>query len=145
MKLTRAERLVIARIVNVKMSESLTLKDHILLEQIWKVTRPEEVSLRVPIDFVKEDEKDLFAKYDGQAINSIENEEHKRIISEAVQRARILEVEVFSNKDEGEEIQLTNEHIRILKEFYDKDKRPFPKEYHVAILGLHEKLTGEKK
>jgi len=144
MKLTRAERLIITRIVNIRM-DSATLKDHIVLEGIYKATKPEEIKIKSMIDYVDGEQKKLFEQYDGKPINSIENEEHKKIISEAIQKARVEELEVFSNKDEGEEIHLVSEQVGVLKDFFDKDKRPFPREYHTAIVSLYEKLTNPEK
>jgi len=144
MKLTQAERLVITRIVNIRL-DSATLKDHILLEGIYKVVQPEKVSLKSPLDFVDDDMKPLFEQYDGQPVNKIENEEHRKIITEAIQRARVEELKIWSNKDEGEKIELTDEQEKVILNFFEKDNRPFPRENHAAIVSLHEKLTKINK
>jgi len=144
MKLTQAERLVIARIVNIRL-DSATLKDHILLEGIYKALRPEEISFKSPLDFVDDDVKSLFEQYDGQPINKIEDEEHKKIISEAIQKAKVEELKIWSNKDEGETVKLTDEQEKVILNFFEKDSRPFPRENHAAIVSLHEKLTKIKK
>ena len=144
MKLTRAERLIVSRIINIRL-DSATLKDHILLEGIYKSVKPEEVKVRTPLDFVDENQKEFFQQYDGKPINSIENEEHKKIISEAIHKARIEELEIFKNEEEGEEFNLNGEQIGILVDFFEKDKRPFPREYHAAIVSLHGKLATQKE
>jgi 6-pyruvoyl-tetrahydropterin synthase len=121
------------------------LKDHILLEGIYKTIAPDEVSLKTPLDFVKEEEKELFEKYDGKPINEIEDEGHKKAITEAIQKARVAELEVFANKEKGKEIDLSEEQVGVVKDFFEKDRRPFPREYHAAIIGLHEKLFGKEE
>ena len=85
MKLTQAERLVVSRIVNIRM-DSATLKDHILLEGIYKATRPDEISLKTPLDFVDDEMRPLFEQYDGKPVNSIEDKEHQRITVMAKRR-----------------------------------------------------------
>lgn len=144
MLLTKAERLVIGRIVNIRL-DSATLKDHILLEGIYKATRPDEVTFKTPLDFVDEDMRTLFEQYDGKPVNSIENEEHKKIITEAIQKARVEEMEVWANEDSGDEVELTGDQIGVILGFFDKDTRPFPRENHAAIVSLHEKLAEVKK
>lgn len=144
MQLTKAERLVVTRIVNIRL-DSATLKDHILLEGIYKAVRPEEVSLKTPLDFVDDDMKSLFEQYDGQPVNKIEDEEHKRIITEAIQKARVEELKIWSNKDEGEKVELTDEQEKIILNFFEKDSRPFPRENHAAIVSLHKKFTNKVK
>lgn len=144
MNLTQAERLVIGRIVNIRL-DSATLKDHILLEGIYKATRPDEISMKTPLDFVDDDMRELFEQYDGKPVNSIEDEEHKKIITEAIQKARVEELQVWTNDDEGEEIELTSEQAAIIVNFFDRDSRPFPRENHAAIVSLHEKLAGLKE
>lgn len=143
MNLTQAERIVVARIVNIRL-DSATLKDHILLEGIYKAIRPDEVSLKTPLDFVDEDMRPLFEQYDGKPVNDIEDEEHKRIITEAIQKARVEELTMWANEDEGEEIELSSEQAGIVISFFEKDNRPFPRENHAAIVSLHEKLTVPK-
>jgi len=144
MKLTRAERLIISRIVNIRL-DSATLKDHILLEGIYRSVKPDEVKIRSPLDFVDAEQQKLFEQYDGKSINSIENEEHKKLISEAVQRARLEELEIFKNEEEGEDFSLTGEQVGVLTDFFEKDKRPFPREHHAAIVSLHDKLAAQKE
>lgn len=140
MKLTRAERLVVSRIVNIRL-DSATLRDHILLEGIYKAVKPEEVSLKTALDFVKEEDKVLFEKYQGMSVNEIPEEEDKRIIIEAIQMARVEELKIFSNEEEGEEVDLTKGQAEIISDFFDKDKREFPREHHSAIVALHDKIA----
>ena len=119
MQLTTAERLVVGRIVNIRL-DSATLKDHILLEGIYKAIRPDEISMPTPLDFVDDDMRELFEQYDGQPVNSIKDEEHKKIITEAIQKARVEELKVWSNDDEGEEIEL----LSLLIEKYEQEHYP---------------------
>lgn len=145
MKLTRAERLVIARIVNIRL-DSATLKDHILLEGIYRAIMPDEINLSTPLDFVEnENDRELFTKYDGQPVNQIENEDDKKVITEAIQKARMAELEVWANDEKPAEIDLSGEQTRTLKNFFDKDNRPFPREQHAAIVSLHDKLEENLK
>lgn len=140
MKLTRAERLVVSRIVNIRL-DSATLKDHILLEGIYKAVKPGEISLKTALDYVKEEDRVLFEKYEGMPINEIPEEEDKKTITEAIQMARVEELKVFSNEEEGEEVGLTKEQAGIISDFFDKDKRQFPREHHSAIVALHDKIA----
>lgn len=147
MKLTQAERLVVARIVNIRM-DSATLKDHIQLEGIYKAIKPEEISLKTPLDFIEDEaDRELFEKYDGQPVNQIEDEAHKKKITEAIQKARVDELSVWANDDEGKEVEFSVEQAQTIKNFFDKDNRPFPREHHAAIVSLHDKLQSllEKK
>jgi len=143
MKLNQAERLVIVRIVNIQLN-SATLKDHILLEGIYKALKPEKISLKTPLDFVDDDMRSLFEQYDGKPVNNIKDEKHRKIITEAIQKARVEELKVWSSKDEGEEVKLTSEQLGIINDFFERDNRPFPRENHAAIVSLHEKLTGKE-
>ena len=145
MKLTRAERLVVARIVNIRL-DSATLKDHILLEGIYRAIMPEEINMSSPLDFVEsEEDKKLFEKYDGKPVNQIEDEDHKQKVTEAIQKARAAELAVWANDEDGVEMNLNGEQIKTLKNFFDKDNRPFPREQHAAIVSLHDKLEEEMK
>lgn len=150
MKLTRAERLLIAQIVNIKL-DSATLKDHIQLEKIFNATKVSELKMPVPQDFVeKEEDKELFKKYDGIKIADIEDVEEKKIIQNAIKKSKEKEFEIFSNADSEEqlvEVDLSDEDIKVIEEFYNKDKRPFSREFHKVILDLHAKLftKSEKK
>lgn len=140
MKLTQAERLVVSNIVNIRLDKA-TLKDHILLEGIYKAVRPAEIALKNALDFVKDEEKELFEKYNGMPINNIPDEDHKKLITEAIQMARVEELSIYLNEDEGEEIDLTKEQAAVIEDFFEKDKREFPREQHSAIVGLHDKIA----
>lgn len=143
MKLTKAERLLIAQIVNIRL-DNATLKDHIMLEGIYKSTRADQIRLPIPPDYVeKEEDKKLFQQYDGKQISQIEEEEHKQTLQNAIRQAREDEMKIWSNEGgDEEEVELTNEQIEVIKDFFDKDKRPFPREYHQVIIDLHNKLSG---
>ncbi len=142
MQLTKAERLVVSRIVNIRL-DNATLKDHILLEGIYKAIKPEEVIIKTPLDYVETDQIELFSQYDGEPVNKIENEEHRKIITSAIQQARVEELKMWSNEETPNEVEITDEQAKVLINFIDKDTRPFSREQHAAIVSLHEKLIAE--
>lgn len=146
MKLTKAERLLIAQIVNIRL-DNATLKDHIMLEGIYKATGAEKIRLPIPPDYVDNDEdKKLFQQYDGKQISEIEDQEHKEKLQNAIRQAREDEMKIWSNEGgDEEEVELTDEQIEVIKDFFDKDKRPFPREYHQVIIDLHDKLSGKSE
>lgn len=144
MNLTRAERLLVGQIVNVKL-DSATLKDHIMLEGIYKAVDPDSIDFPYPPDYVDKDDQWLFTEYEGQKIENIENEEHRQKIQEAVQKAKQSQSEIWANSGGDEtEINLSEEQKKTLTDFFEQDKRSWPREYHQAIIDLYNKLSGEK-
>jgi hypothetical protein len=142
MKLTRAERLLVGQIVNVKL-DSATLKDHIMLEGIYKAVNPDSIDFPYPPQFVDKENEELFNQYEGQKIDSIENEEHKQIIQEAIRKSKEAQSEIWANQGgDEEEIDLSDEQKKTLLDFFEQDKRSWPREYHQAIIDLHGKLSG---
>lgn len=140
-ELAKAERLLVAQIVNIKL-DSATLRDHILLEGIFHAVKPFEIKVPMPPDFVEEDKKYLFEEYENKKLSDIEDPEHKAALSEAVRRAKEEEIKLYSNLEETEGIELTHEQMKTLKDFIENDKRPFPREYHEAIISLNSKLNA---
>ena len=139
-QLTRAERMLLFQIVNVKL-DSATLRDHILLERIYNAVDIESIGFPKPADFASEEEAKLFEQYDGVMVNKIENEEHKAIIVEALRKAREKENEIWDNEEDPDfSIKLENDQKAIIKDFFDKDKRTWPRNYHKAIISLNNKL-----
>lgn len=146
MKLTKAERLLIAQIVNIRL-DNATLKDHIMLEDIYKATRSDQIRLPVPPDYIEnEEDKELFQQYDGQQVSQIEDEKHREKLQKAIRQAREDEMKIWSNEGgDEEEVEVTKEQIEVINDFFEKDKRPFPREYHQVIIDLHNKLSGKSE
>jgi hypothetical protein len=145
MNLTKPERMLVSQIVNVKL-DNATLKDHIMLEGVYKVVRPEDIRLPVPPDFVSEEDKEIFDKYDGMKIDSIGNEDHKIKIQEAFKKSREEQNKFWANSGEDEvEINFSDEQKKVILDFFEQDKRVWPREYHKAILDLHNKLSGKSE
>jgi len=143
MNLTIAERLLIGQIVNVRLN-SASLGEHIKLESIYKTVDPDSVSLPFPLDYVNEEQKLLFEKYDRMQIDDIENKDHQEILRNAMIKSNEERNRIWNNGDKSNfEVNLTKDEIVILKEFYDSDKRTFPKQYHKAILSLYGKITDD--
>lgn len=143
MKLTRAERLLAAQIVNIKL-DNATLKDHIMLEGVYKAAKSDQIRLPVPPDYIEDEEdKKLFKQYDGRQISEIEDKDHKEKLQKAIRQAREDEMKIWSNEGgDEEEVEFTTDQVETLKDFFENDKRPFPREYHQAIIDLHSKLSG---
>lgn len=141
LELAKAERLLISQIVNIKL-DSATLRDHILLEGIFHAVKPLEIEIPTPPEFVPQDKKSLFEKYENQRVSDIQDEEDKKVISEAIRKSREKEMELYTNLDETDTFELTEEEVRTLKDFFEKDKRPFSRELHEAIISLHNKLSA---
>jgi len=142
--LTNAERVLIGQMINISMNAA-TLKDHIILEGIYGAVEIETLKMPIATDFVKPEEVDLFAQYNGKPISEIENEEHRKTIQEAMQKQRVEEMKMWANDGPGSEINFSNEQLEMIKKFFEQDKRPFPREYHKAIVALHGKLFEAKK
>ncbi len=141
LELAKAERLLIAQIVNIKL-DSATLRDHILLEDIFHAVKPFEIKVPMPPDFVSREDKHLFEKYENKRLAEIEDEDHKKILSEAVRKAKEEETKLYTQLDETEGVEFSHEQIKTLKDFFEHDQRPFPREYHEAIISLHSKLNA---
>lgn len=139
LKLAKAERLLIAQIVNIKL-DSATLKDHILLEGIYKAVKPFDIKVPTPPEFVPEDKRNLFAKYENKKISDIEDADDKKVLGEAIAKSREKEMELYTSLEKTEGFDFQDEQIKTLKDFFDKDKRTFPREYHEAIVSLYNKL-----
>lgn len=147
MKLSRAERLLIGQIVNIKL-EQATLKDHIMLESIFKVVNPDSIEYPKPPDFIPEEKRELFQKYENKRVGEIEDKEDQKMLQEAIMKSREAESAIWENDDpekEWVEIQLKPEQLAILSNFYETDRRPFPRQYHQAIIALNGKLDSKKK
>jgi hypothetical protein len=144
MKLTTAERMLIGQIVNIKLN-SATLREHIRLEAIFKEAKVDEVKLPFPQDFVSDEQKELFDKYNNMRVDEIKDEKDQIVIKEAIIKSNQEREKVWTNTDGNDmNINLTNEDIDILKGFFNSDQRKFPKDYHTAILSLHKKLEDKK-
>lgn len=142
MKLTRAERLLVGQIVNVKL-DSATLKDHIMLEGIYKAANPDDIDFPYPYHFLNKEDINLFDQYEGQKIDDIENEEDRQKIRNAIQKSKESQSEIWANQGgDEEEIDLSDEQKKTLLDFFEQDKRSWPREYHQAIIDLHGKLSG---
>lgn len=140
MKLNKAERFLIGQIVNIKMG-SASLRDHIRLEKIFKAADPDSIILSTPEDFVPADKKELFAKYDGKDLKEIEDKDDQAVLRDAILKTNEERAKVWNDESEGDfEAKFSTEDIIILKDFYEKDQRTFPKQYHAAILTLSNKL-----
>ena len=147
MKLTRAERLLIGQVVNIKL-DGATLKDHLVLEGIFKVVDPDSIEYPAPPNFIPENKKELFQKYENKRISEIEDKEDQKVLQKAIMDSREAESKIWENKDleeEWVEIRLTPDQMAVLKNFYETDKRPFPRQYHDAIVTLDDKLEAKKK
>lgn len=139
-ELTIAERILLSRVVNIVIDHA-TLKEHILLEQIYDLLKLDDVKYPQIIDFVKPEEVDLFNIYNGKKIDEIGNEEHKKVISEAMQKQRIEEARIWSNRDENLfETAFSQEQLDLIKRFFEQDKREYDRNTHLAIVSLHKKL-----
>ena len=124
MKLTIAERVLIGQIINVKMS-SATLKEHIRLETIFKAVDVENAKLPAAIDYVEEDQKELFKKYDGQQIASIKDKEAAEILQEAMKNSAIDREKIWANEEEADfNAELSNEDLAILRNFFERAPDP---------------------
>lgn len=147
MKLTRAERLLIGQIVNIKL-ETATLKDHLILEGIFKATDPESIEYPNPPQFIPEEKKELFQKYENKRVGEIEDKEDQKILQEAIMKSREAEGKIWENNDPKEEwvdVKLTPDQLAVLQNFYETDKRPMPRQYHQAIVTLNDKMEAKKK
>ena len=143
LKLTRAERILLFQIVNVKL-DMATLRDHLMLEKIYNSIDAEGAQKELPraIDFAKEEDKPIFEKYDGIRISDIEDQKEQAIIVEALTKAREKENEIWSNAEDPDfVVKFEDDQIKIINDFFEKDKRTWPRNYHKAIISLHEKLT----
>jgi hypothetical protein len=143
LELTRAERVVIGQIINIGLNQA-TLKDHILLEGLYKGLDLENLKMPVATDFVDPDKLELFNQYNEKKISDIEDVEHKKIIQEAMQKTRIEEMKIWTNEEPADAFSLSDTQTDLIKSFFEKDKRPFPREYHKAIIALNEKLYTKK-
>lgn len=144
MKLTEPERLLIAHIINLKLDNS-TLKEHILLERIYKKVNPDEIKLPSILDLVEnETQRELIEKYDGVKIGDIEDKEHRLIIQDLMKRLKESELKFWSNqeKDNILNVDLTKEEVNLINNIIEVDKRPFPREFHKVIIDLVNKLSG---
>lgn len=147
MKLTRAERLLIGQIVNIKL-DTATLKDHIMLESIFKAADPDGIKYPAPSDFVPEEKKELFQKYENKRVGEIEDKEHQKVLQEAMVKFREVESKIWENEDPEDEwadVKLNPEQLAVIQNHYDTDRRPFPRQYHGAIVSLNDKLQNMKK
>ena len=145
MKLTEAERILVGQIVNIKMEEA-TLREHLVLEEVYKLVDVDKIKYPVPPHFVPEEHQGLFKEYEGKKIADIEDEEAKAILQTAVRDSQAAEQKLWKNEQENlSDVNLNKEQVAALKRFYDKDQRPFPRHYHEAILSLHNKLESKKK
>jgi hypothetical protein len=52
---------------------------------------------------------------------------------------------MFNNEEQGESFDFSKDQVDMIKKFFETDKRPFPREYHNAIVALHGKLFETKK
>lgn len=143
LELTNAERVLIGQMINISMNAA-TLKDHIILEGIYESVDIENLKMPIATDFVKPEEVDLFAQYNGKPISEIPDENHKKIIQEAMQKQRAEEMKMWANDDPGTEVNFSKDQLEMIKKFFEQDKRPFPREYHKAIVALHGKLFEAK-
>jgi len=142
MKLTVAERALMSQIINIKL-DNATLKDHIMLEGIYKAVKADNIEFPMPPDFVDEEDKQIFKDYDGMKIDEIENEEHKQKVQEAVKKSREEQNKIWANRGGNEiEVNLSEAQVAIMRDFFEQDKRTWPRDYHKAILDLHEKISG---
>lgn len=145
MKLTTAERHLIAQIVNIKLNTA-TLREHIRLEAIYQAADPENAKLPIPMDFVEESQKELFTKYENQRVTDIKNEDDQKIIRDAITKSNAARDAIFQNDEKPEfEAKFSEDDVQVLKQFYDTDSRSFPRQYHQAILSLHSKLKEDPK
>lgn len=143
-ELTRAERIVLSQVVNIGLN-SATLKDHILLEDIYKNLDTENMKVPIVLDYVSPEDSELFHKYDGKAVSEIEDEGHKKTIQEAMHKQREDEAKMFDNEEQSESFDFSKDQFDMIKRFFETDKRPFRREYHNAIVALHGKLFEAKK
>jgi hypothetical protein len=145
MELTKTERLMAAQILNTQV-EKATLREHIQLEKLFNKLDAENIRLPIPPDYVDDEHQELFSKYENKKVSDIEDENDKAIIQDAMQKARQDEMKFWSNEDkETKTIDLSDEDISKLLEFFDKDERQFPREYHQAIVDLYNKLEEVRK
>ena len=145
MKLTTAERHLIAQIVNIKLNTA-TLREHIRLEAIYQAADPENAPLPIPIDFVEESQKELFSKYENQRVADIKNKDDQKIIRDAITKSNAARDVIFQNDEKPEfEAKFSEDDVQVLKQFYDTDSRSFPRQYHKAILSLNSKLHEDPK
>jgi hypothetical protein len=144
LELIATERLLVGQIVNIRL-DSATLRDHIKLESIFDKVESDKVKIPVPPDYVPEEKKELFKKYENQQINSITDENDKREIQDAIQKARKDEALFWEGEfnPDPKEVEFEDWQLQIVKDFFEKDQRPFPRVYHKAILSLAEKLEIE--
>lgn len=143
--LSRPERLLLAQVINVSLNNA-TLLEHIRLESLITSVDLESIKQPTVMDLVPPENVDLFSKYEGMNLNDIKDENDKKILTEALQRQRVEDMKFWANEDtELKELEVSNEQINLVKKFFDQDKRPFPKEYHKAIVALHGKLFDNKK
>lgn len=142
MELTKAERVLVSQIVNIKLDEA-TLKDHIMLEDIYKAVNTGDIKFPNPIDYASKEDEELFSKYDGMKIDDIEDEEHRQKIQEAIRKSKEEQNKIWANEGGDEvEVNFTDDQIKVLKDFFEQDKRSWPREYHKAIYDLHSKISG---
>jgi hypothetical protein len=144
LSLTRAERVVISQIVSMGLNNA-TLKEHLLYDKMYTSIDIENIDVPVASDFVKPEEVELFEKYNKKPISEIEDPDHKKIIQEAMQKQRQEEAKMWANEEEALNFDLSADMVSALKKFFEQDKRPFPREYHQAIVSLNGKLFGDKK
>jgi hypothetical protein len=147
MKLSMAERLLRGQIVNVKLNTA-TLKDHIMLESIFKDADPDSIEYPIPQNFVPDDKQELFQKYENKQIKDIEDEEDKKVLQQAMIESREAEAKIWENKESEDEqvnVKFSPDQLKVLNDFYETDKRPFPRQYHDAIVSLHDKIESKKK
>jgi hypothetical protein len=142
LNLTLAERILIGQIVNIRL-DSATLRDHILLEGVFKAVDASDIKLPIPPDFVPEEKRELFKQYDNKPVTEIADEEDRKLIQEAIIKARTEEAKIWEETDDNEVLllELSSFQLDTIREFFEKDKRPFPKNFHKAILTLSEKLN----
>lgn len=139
-ELTMAERILLSRVINIVIDHA-TLKEHILLEQIYDLLKLEDVKYPQVTDYIKPEEVELFNTYNGKKIDEIENLEHRKVIGEAMQRQRIEEARIWSNRDENLfETVFSQDQLDLIKRFFEQDKREYDRNTHLAIVSLHKKL-----
>lgn len=143
MDLTIAERALVSQIVNVRL-DNATLKDHIMLEGLYKAVKAEEIKFPNPPDYVSAEDREMFNEYEGMKIDDIENEEHRNKIQEAVKKSKADQNKIWANEG-GDEVNIdfSDEQVKTLKDFFEQDKRTWPREYHKAILDLYNKISGK--
>jgi len=145
-KLTAAERILIANIVGFQL-ERASLKEHLMLDSVYEKIDVENIPIPTPLDFLEnKDDAILFEKYNNKPISEIEDEHEREIVKNALDASKDAEQRIYENnqKEETLEVGLDDDEVDVLNTFFDKDKRPFSRQFHQAIVDLHKKLKSKK-